>query len=93
MLLCAREITGVVSLTTKELNGANVTRGIVPVRFNGDIVNKSFGYYLMTLKYIQDQIKAKTYGAALLQKTIGDLRKIKIAYPTVKEQQKTSSTN
>ena len=43
-------------------------------------------YYLLISKYIQKQIKAKTYGAALMQINIGDLRKIQTPYPSIKNQ-------
>lgn len=81
LLLCVRGSTGVVSIALKELAGANVTRGIVPIRFNSKIINQEYGYYLLISDYIQKQIRAKTYGAALMQINIGDLRKIQTPYP------------
>jgi|CXWL01.1.fsa_nt_gi type I restriction enzyme S subunit len=87
LLLCVRGSTGVVSIATRELNGANVTRGIVPIRFNSEVIDQEFGYYLLISKYIQKQISAKTYGAALMQINIGDLRKIQTPYPPLTEQQ------
>jgi type I restriction enzyme S subunit len=87
LLLCVRGTTGVVSIATPELKDANVTRGIVPIRFNSKIVNQQFGYYLLISNYVQKQIRAKTYGAALMQINIGDLRKIITPYPPLKEQQ------
>jgi type I restriction enzyme S subunit len=87
LLLCVRGITGVVSIATPELKNANVTRGIVPVRFNSKFINQEFGYYLLISNYVQKQIRAKTYGAALMQINIGDLRKILTPYPSIKEQQ------
>ncbi len=86
LLLCVRGTTGVVSIALKDLNGANVTRGIVPIRFNTEMVNQEFGYYLLISNYIQKQIRAKTYGAALMQINIGDLRKIQTPYPSLIEQ-------
>jgi len=87
LLLCVRGSTGVVSIALKELEGANVTRGIVPIRFNSKLINQDFGYYLLISNYIQKQIKAKTYGTALMQINIGDLRKILTPFPSLKEQQ------
>lgn len=87
LLLCVRGTTGVVSIATTELKDANVTRGIVPIRFNSKIINQEFGYYLLISNYIQKQIRAKTYGAALTQINIGDLRKIYTPYPSLKAQQ------
>lgn len=87
LLLCVRGTTGVVSIATPELKDANVTRGIVPIRFNSKFINQEFGYYLLVSNYVQRQIRAKTYGAALMQINIGDLRKILTPFPPVKEQQ------
>jgi type I restriction enzyme, S subunit len=86
LLLCVRGTTGIISIATEELKGANVTRGIVPIRFNSLVVHQNFGYYLLISNYVQKQIKAKTYGAALMQINIGDLRKLNIPYPNIKEQ-------
>ncbi len=87
LFLCVRGTTGVVSIATPELKDANVTRGIVPIRFNSKIINQEFGYYLLISNYVQKQIRAKTYGAALMQINIGDLRKILTPYPSLKDQQ------
>lgn len=86
LLLCVRGSTGVISIATEVLAGANVTRGIVPIRFKNNLISASFGYFLLTSGYVQEQIKSKTYGAALMQINIGDLRKIKVKYPSVKVQ-------
>lgn len=88
LLLCVRGTTGVISIATKELKDGNVTRGIVPIRFNSKIIDQNFGYYLLISNYIQKQIRTKTYGAALMQINIGDLRKLNIPYPkSLKNQQ------
>jgi type I restriction enzyme, S subunit len=86
LLLCVRGSTGVLSIATEELKGANVTRGIVPIRFDSKTIDQSFGYYLLISNYVQNQIRAKTYGAALMQINIGDLRKIETPYPKLEEQ-------
>lgn len=88
LLLCVRGTTGTVSIATEELKDANVTRGIVPIRFNSEIINQEFGYYLLISNYIQKQIKAKTYGAALMQINIGDLRRINTPFTNLKEQKR-----
>jgi type I restriction enzyme S subunit len=87
LLLCVRGSTGVLSIATSELKGTNVTRGIVPIRFNTELIDQGFGYYLLISNYVQHQIKEKTYGAALMQINIGDLRKIETPYPQIEEQQ------
>ena len=83
LLLCVRGSTGVISVASDELEGANVTRGIVPIRFNGRHMIQKFGYYQFISKYIQDQIKAGTYGAALMQINIRDLRKLEFTVPPI----------
>lgn len=42
----------------------------------------------MTSEAVQSQIRAKTYGAALMQINIGDLRKIAVSFPPLMEQEK-----
>jgi type I restriction enzyme S subunit len=86
LLLCVRGGTGVVSVTAPELAGANVTRGIVPIVFAPLLLRQDFGYFLMTSEAVQCQIRAKTYGAALMQINIGDLRKIAVSFPSLEEQ-------
>ncbi len=86
LLLCVRGTTGQISTACKELAGANVTRGIVPIFFEPTVVAQDFGYYLMCSGFVQTQIKEKTYGTALQQINIGDLRKLKLAIPPLAEQ-------
>jgi type I restriction enzyme, S subunit len=86
ILLCVRGSTGVVSMASEELAGANVTRGIVPVRFDATHVNQQLGYYQFLSKPIQEQIKAGTYGAALMQINIRDLRLINFVVPPIDQQ-------
>jgi type I restriction enzyme S subunit len=87
LLLCVRGSTGVLSIASDELIGANVTRGIVPIRFK-DNVKPAFAYYLMKSPAVQNQIREKTTGTALMQINIGDLRKVRITIPPVKEQER-----
>lgn len=86
LLLCVRGSTGVVSVASPELAGANVTRGIVPIMFEPSILHQDFGYFLMTSEAVQSQVRAKTYGAALMQINIGDLRKIVVSFPSLEKQ-------
>ncbi|HKP46829.1 MAG TPA: restriction endonuclease subunit S, partial [Pyrinomonadaceae bacterium] len=86
LLLCVRGSTGTISIASSELAGANVTRGIVPIRFDANLLIQQFGYYLLRSAPVKRQIGAKTYGAALMQINIGDLRKITVAFPSLKEQ-------
>ena len=87
ILLCVRGTTGVVAKALPELEGGNVTRGIVPIRFDGRKMLQDFGYYQFRSRHIQDQIEAQTYGAALRQINIRDLRKLNFVFPDVTEQE------
>ena len=86
LLLCVRGSTGVVSIAAPELVGGNVTRGIVPIRFDHSLLLPEFGFYLISSEPVQSQIRAKTYGAALMQINIRDLRVITLSIPPLKEQ-------
>lgn len=90
LLLCVRGSTGVVSTAAPELAGANVTRGIVPIAFDQTILRQEFGYFLMISEAVQSQIRAKTYGTALMQINIGDLRKLTVSFPSLVEQKSIS---
>lgn len=87
ILLCVRGSTGVVAMASEELDGANVTRGIVPVRFAPEKMDQRLGYYQFLSKPVQDQIKAGTYGAALMKINIRDLRKLTFFVPPVAQQE------
>ncbi|ETD90776.1 hypothetical protein U713_04485 [Rhodobacter capsulatus YW2] len=89
LLLCVRGTTGLTAVASEELAGANVTRGIVPIRFDERRVLSRFAEYQFASPFIQDQIAAKTYGAALMQINIGDLRKIIMAAPDIETQRDT----
>lgn len=86
LLLCVRGSTGVVSKAAPELAGGNVTRGIVPIRFDSKLITQDFGYYLIRSETVQSQIREKTYGTALMQINIRDLRVLELSFPPIKEQ-------
>lgn len=86
LLLCVRGTTGTVAVADPELAGANVTRGIVPIRFDPQQVSSQLGYFLLRSEGVQQQIRAKTYGTALMQINIGDLRQVVIAVPSMERQ-------
>ena len=73
ILLCVRGTTGIMSLATKELNGCNVTRVIVPLSFDNDIT-KMYVYHVLKTNKLQRNIADKTNGTALKQINIKDLR-------------------
>jgi len=76
----------VVSVASAELVGANVSRGLVPILFDAGLLTQDFGYYLVSSGAVQSQIRKKTYGAALMQINIGDLRQVVVGFPPLKEQ-------
>lgn len=86
LLVCVRGTTGTISIAANSLAGANVTRGIVPIRFNPEIIDHRFGYYQFSSPLIKKQIAQATYGAALMQINIKDLRQLKVSVPPLSEQ-------
>jgi type I restriction enzyme M protein len=78
--------TGVASVASPELAGANVTRGIVPIRFNPHLALPAFGLTALCSDSVQSQIRLKTYGATLQQINIGDLRELQIPLPPLATQ-------
>jgi type I restriction enzyme S subunit len=86
LLLCVRGSTGTLSIASRELKGGNVTRGIVPIRLEPSLVSQDFGYYLFSAPYVQEQIAEKTYGAALMQINIRDVRKLHFHVPSRQKQ-------
>lgn len=86
ILLCVRGSTGTVSLAAEELGGANVNRGIVPVRLDSSKINTRFAYFHFLSSSVQKQIAEKTYGATLMQINIRDVRKLELICPSLEEQ-------
>ena len=86
ILLCVRGTTGTMGLASDELQGCNVTRGIVPIYFDKN-VDKMFVYYQLLSPKLQIEIQKKTMGAALKQINIKDLRVLKLMFPSLPDQQ------
>jgi type I restriction enzyme S subunit len=59
LLLCVRGATGAVSIASQNLAGANVTRGIVPIRLETSVVDPGFGFYILRSGAAQRQIREK----------------------------------
>lgn len=85
ILMCVRGTTGVVSMASDELKGCNTTRGIVPLFF--DSINRWFVYYLIKQPSMQCLIAENTYGIALKQINIKELRLLPIITPPLALQQ------
>jgi type I restriction enzyme, S subunit len=66
---------------------ANVTRGIVPIRFAAEKISHQFGYYLLRSESAQLQIQAKTYSTALQQINIRDLRQLTLPVSAPQDQE------
>lgn len=86
ILFCVRGTTGTMGLSTKELAGCNVTRGIVPIFFDAN-QNKLFHFYQLLSPRLQKEIADKTNGAALKQINIKDLKTLFLYTPPLPLQQ------
>ena len=62
--------------------GIVIKNTFLPILFNTAFISQDFGYYLTRSDGFQGQIREKTYGAALMQINIGDLRKVAISFPS-----------
>ena len=85
LLICVRGTTGLSALATKDLKGCNVTRGIVPLFFDEN--NRWFIYLLLKQKSMLKIIRDLTYGIALKQINIKELRTLPIPLPPLSLQQ------
>ena len=79
ILICVRGTTGVISMAPIELKNCNTTRGIVPLFF--DDINRWFVFHLIKHPSMQQLIIDYTYGIALKQINIKDLRLLPIIIP------------
>jgi type I restriction enzyme S subunit len=86
LLLTVRGSIGAVYLTSNEFAGSNVTRGIVPLRFNERIANKEFVYCMFQTESFKGHLKKISKGATLVQLNINELRKVPIILPSVDKQ-------
>lgn len=80
LLMCVRGTTGVISIAGEELQGANVTRGITPMWF-GEQANKRFMFHQLKSHAVQRKIQEKTYGVALKQINLSDVRSLRLIVP------------
>jgi len=86
LLLTVRGSIGAVYLTSNEFAGSNVTRGIVPLRFNERIANKEFVYCMFQTESFKGYFKKISKGATLVQLNINELRKVPIILPAMEYQ-------
>ncbi|MGY0039657.1 restriction endonuclease subunit S [Pedobacter sp. NJ-S-72] len=80
ILMSVRGVTGNMAFATEDLNGCNVSRGIVPLWFDGTF-SKLFAYNLLKTKAFHNEVQRLTYGVALQQINLVSLRKIKLIKP------------
>lgn len=80
LLICVRGTTGVISIASDELEGANVTRGLTPIWFDSSF-DKIFALHQIKSIPIQKNIQEKTYGVALKQINLKELRLLSLINP------------
>ena len=85
LLLCVRGTTGQVSIAGMDLRGANVTRGITPIWFDNTF-NNLFALEQIKSRSIQKKIEEKTYGIALKQINLKELRALELITPPLQLQ-------
>ena len=86
LLMCVRGTTGVISIASSELVGCNTTRGITPIALD-EKVSKWFVYHLIKMSSYQQLIASLTYGIALKQINMKDVRTLPIILPPLPLQQ------
>ena len=87
ILFCVRASVGKVGIASTQLKGANVTRGISPIRFDYEYLTKYVFCHLQSL-FSQTEIKTYSRGATLQQINVEDLKTLSIALPPLAEQQR-----
>jgi len=87
ILFCVRASVGKVGIASSQLRGANVTRGISPLRFDFEYLTKYVFYHLQSL-FSQTEIKTYSRGATLQQINVEDLKLLLIAVPPLSEQKR-----
>ena len=87
ILFCVRASVGKVGIASSQLKGANVTRGISPLRFDYEYLTKYVFYHLQSL-FSQTEIRAYSRGATLQQINVEDLKILSIALPPFAEQKR-----
>lgn len=87
ILFCVRASVGKVGIASGQLRGANVTRGISPLRFDFEYLTKYVFYHLQSL-FSQTEIKSYSRGATLQQINVEDLKLLLIAVPPLSEQKR-----
>ena len=82
ILFCVRGTTGVVALADKSLRGCNTTRGITPLFFD-ERNERWFIYALFKTPGFRNIVEEYTYGSALKQINLKDLKQLPIIQPPV----------
>lgn len=88
ILVSVRGSIGAISVACESLNGANVTRGIVPIWFDDNLFNSNFFYSLFITKEFNRYVKSFGKGATLIQINLEDFRKLLVINPPLSLQQK-----
>lgn len=81
IVFALRATIGKVLIVPKELNGANLTQGTARIAPDRGIITTSFLLWSMRMPYFKSQILTVQKGTTFAEISLGDLRKMKIAYP------------
>lgn len=87
LLVTVRANIGSVMLSRPEMKGINVTRGVTPLTFNNELINRYFALALFRSVYMQRLLKELAKGITLIQLNMRDLREIPIIKPPLDKQQ------
>ncbi|MBC3437803.1 restriction endonuclease subunit S [Pseudomonas sp. BW16M2] len=87
LLLTIRGTTGRVAFVPRSLDGANITQDSARIRVSSND-SPRYVYYALQSPDIQRQIELNTVGQAVKGINIGEVKKLTIYHPELKEQQK-----
>ena len=91
LMLALRGEIGLVKLVTKELVGANLTRGVARLSTFENNYSSEFIMWLLHSESVIKDINKRVNGSALKEIPLSGLRKVKLTYPSLPEQQKIAS--
>jgi type I restriction enzyme S subunit len=91
LMLALRGEIGLVKMVTKELIGANLTRGVARLSTYENKYSSAYIMWLLQSENVIKDINKRVNGSALKEIPLSGLRKVKLTYPSLPEQQKIAS--